>query len=555
MSDFRQTLVVAPDRLRGVTGTPTPSGPIRTAMFAPLDDDARYLAVRSRDPRFDGWFFVAVTSTGIYCRPSCPSPPARATRVRFFPTAAAAQRAGFRACKRCVPDATPGSPEWDRRADAVGRAMRLVADGVVDRDGVPGLARRLGYSERHLNRILIAEVGAGPLALARAQRAQTARILLETTDLRAAEIAFAAGFSSVRQFNETIQQVFALAPLALRSRAAGRASEAPAPHPTNAVSGAGVRGAQGARGTIALRLAYRSPFQAAKIFEFLAARAVPGVEEGDGAHYRRTLSLPHGTGIAEVSVEGTAQGYLRCLLTLDDVRDLTATVRRIRRLFDLDADPVAVKDALGDDPVLGQSVASAPGLRIPGCVDGDELAFRAVLGQQVSVVGARTIAGRLAEEHGRTLAGPSGSLTRVFPSAAVVAALKPEQLPMPGGRARAVLRLAAALASGEVSLDAGADRDSVAEQLLGIPGIGPWTVAYIRLRALGDPDAFLPSDLGVRRALESRGLPGDPRAAASMAEAWRPWRSYALQYLWSGRTTSGLNTANRRQMARKEQAA
>ena len=187
------------------------SGPSRPAVSAPLDDEARYLAVRSRDARFDGWFFVAVTSTGIYCRPSCPSPPARPARVRFFPTAAAAQRAGFRACKRCVPDATPGSPEWDRRADVVGRAMRLIADGVVDRDGVPGLALRLGYSGRHLNRLLIAEVGASPLALARAQRAQTARILLETTELRAAEIAFAAGFSSVRQFNETVQEVFALA--------------------------------------------------------------------------------------------------------------------------------------------------------------------------------------------------------------------------------------------------------------------------------------------------------------------------------------------------------
>ena len=254
--------------------TTTTSEPSRAATSALLDDAARYSAVRSRDARFDGWFFVAVTSTGIYCRPSCPSPPARPTRVRFFATAAAAQRAGFRACKRCVPDATPGSPEWDRRADVVGRAMRLIADGVVDRDGVPGLARRLGYSERHLNRLLIAEVGAGPLALARAQRAQTARILLETTALRAAEIAFAAGFSSVRQFNETIQEVFALAPTALRARSAARRG---APCAWSA-----------APGTVALRLAYRSPFQPAQLFGFLAARAIPGVEEGDLEHYRRT---------------------------------------------------------------------------------------------------------------------------------------------------------------------------------------------------------------------------------------------------------------------------
>ncbi len=523
----------------------TGSGPTRTALAEALDDDARYRAVRSRDARFDGWFFVAITSTGIYCRPSCPSPPALRTRMRFFPSAAAAQRAGFRACKRCVPDATPGSPEWDRRADAVGRAMRLIADGVVDRDGVPGLARRLGYSERHLNRMLISEVGAGPLALARAQRAQTARILLETTELRAAEIAFAAGFSSVRQFNETIQEVFALAPMALRARAAtrhtrgGRTSGSP----------------QGAPGIVALRLAYRSPFQPAQIFGFLAARAIPGVEEGDSERYRRTLNLPHGTGIAEVSCDAGAQGYLRCQLSLDDVRDLTAAVRRLRRLFDLDADPVSVADALGSDPVLGTAVRAMPGLRAPGHVDGDELAFRAVLGQQVSVAGARTVAGRLAADHGRLLGEPSGSLRCLFPSAAVIAALEPEQLPMPVSRGRAILRLASVLASGELTLDGGADRDAVTEGLLAIAGIGPWTVGYIRMRALGDPDAFLPSDLGVRRALEARGLPGDPRSAASLAEAWRPWRSYALQYLWSRPVPSGLETTNRRRAARKEQAA
>ena len=498
--------------------TTTTSEPSRAATSALLDDAARYSAVRSRDARFDGWFFVAVTSTGIYCRPSCPSPPARPTRVRFFPTAAAAQRSGFRACKRCVPDATPGSPEWDRRADVVGRAMRLIADGVVDRDGVPGLARRLGYSERHLNRLLIAEVGAGPLALARAQRAQTARILLETTELRAAEIAFAAGFSSVRQFNETIQEVFALAPTALRARSAAR------------------RGAHcawsAAPGTVALRLAYRSPFQPAQLFGFLAARAIPGVEEGDLEHYRRTLSLPNGSAVAELSGDAGAHGYLQCQLALDDVRDLTAAVRRLRRLFDLDADPVAVVAALGADPVLGPSVAAMPGLRTPGHVDGDELA-----------------------EHGRKLADAFGSLTCLFQSAEVIATLAPEQLPMPAGRARAVIALASALASREVILDAGADRDAVAERLLAIDGIGPWTVAYIRLRALGDPDAFLPTDLGVRRALEARGLPGDPRSAASMAEAWRPWRSYALQYLWSGPMSSGRDTTDRRLAAKKEQAA
>jgi AraC family transcriptional regulator of adaptative response / DNA-3-methyladenine glycosylase II len=516
------------------------NAPPRVVLSAQLDEEAKYLAVHSRDARFDGVFFVAVTSTGIYCRPSCPSPPARATRVRFFPTAAAAQRAGFRACKRCIPDATPGSPEWDRRADVVGRAMRLVADGVVDREGVPGLARRLGYSERHLNRLLVAEVGAGALALARAQRAQTARILLETTELRAAEIAFAAGFSSVRQFNDTIQEVFALAPMALRSRASARRGTKDA--------------AWAAPGTIALRLAYRAPLQASHLFGFLAARAVPGVEEGDSSRYRRTLSLPHGTAIAEVTV-GPAEGFLRCLLTLEDVRDLTAAVRRVRRLFDLDADPVAVAGALGADAVLGPAVAALPGLRAPGHVAGDELAFRAVIGQQVSVAGARTLAGQLAAEHGRKLGEASGSLSCLFPSPEAIAGLSPEQLPMPGGRARAVIALAVALGSGNLVLDAGADRDAVAERLASLPGIGPWTVAYVRMRALGDPDAFLPSDLGVRRALESRGLPGDPRSARALAEAWRPWRSYALQYLWTVPSGSGRETTGRHEAARKERAA
>ena len=513
----------------------------RAAISAPLDDGARYLAVRSRDARFDGWFYVAVTSTGIYCRPSCPSPPARPAKVRFFPTAAAAQRAGFRACKRCIPDATPGSPEWDRRADVVGRAMRLVADGVVDRDGVPGLARRLGYSERHLNRLLLAEVGAGPLALARAQRAQTARVLLETTQLRAAEIAFAAGFSSVRRFNETIQEVFAIVPMGLRARAFAR-------------SAARV-GSWAVPGSIALRLAYRPPLQAAQLFGFLAARAVPGVEDGDAEHYRRTLCLPHGSAVAEVGTDAAASGYLQCVLALEDLRDLTAAVRRLRRLFDLDADPVAVTEALGCDPVLGPSVRAMPGLRAPGHVDGDELAFRAVLGQQVSVAGARTVAGRIAAEHGRKLPDAVGPLRSLFPRAAVIAALAPGQLPVPAGRARALIRLASAIASGEVVLDAGADWDAAAERLLGIEGIGPWTVAYIRLRALGDPDAFLPSDLGVRRALEARGLPGDPRSAASLAQAWRPWRSYALQYLWAGNVNSVRETTDRRRTARKERVA
>jgi AraC family transcriptional regulator of adaptative response / DNA-3-methyladenine glycosylase II len=469
-----------------------------------LDDDACYRAVRSRDARFDGWFSVAVTSTRIFCRPSCPAVTPKRENVRFYPTAAAAHAAGFRACKRCRPDATPGSPEWNVRGDVVARAMRLVADGVVDRDGVAGLAQRLGYSERHLHRLLLAEVGAGPIALARAQRAQTARLLLETTDLKIADVAFAAGFASVRQFNDTVRTLFACTPSALRSR-------------TNRVAAPGV---------LSLRLAHRAPVDAAHVLAFLGARAVPGLEEASPDRYRRVLSLPHGAGVVEVDAD------LRATLRLDDLRDLTAAVQRTRRLLDLDADPRAVDDALGADPVLGARVRRRPGVRVPGCVDGGELAVRAVLGQQVSVACARGLAARLVARYGEPLPAPDGTLTHRFPSMHVLAAVSPGELPMPAARARTVVAVATAVAEGRVRVDAGADRDDTTAALLALPGIGPWTASYVRMRALGDPDAFLAGDLGVTRGVAALGRPSDPRAVERLSEAWRPWRAYAVQHLW-----------------------
>jgi AraC family transcriptional regulator of adaptative response / DNA-3-methyladenine glycosylase II len=491
------------------------------------DGDPRYRAMQARDVRFDGWFFVAVTSTGIYCRPSCPSVMPRRDRVRFYPTSAAAQRGGFRACKRCRPDTAPGSPEWNRRGDVVGRAMRSITDGVVDREGVAGLARRLGYSPRQLQRLLVTEVGAGPLELARAQRAETARILLETTDLRAADVAFAAGFGSVRQFNDTVRSVFGEAPTAMRDRALRAARRG-----SDAASASGDTPTGPA--SVTLRLAYRRPFPSSLLFAFLAARAVPGVEEADHHQYRRALSLPHGTAVATVSDAG--DGSMRCELRLEDLRDLTMAAKRLRFLFDLDADPAAVVEVLGGDPLLGPAVAALPGLRIPGHVDGDELIVRAVLGQQVSVAGARTLAGRLAAAHGHPLPVPVGSVTRAFPTAPALAALSPSELPLPEGRARALLRITELLAIGAIVLDPGADRDEVSAKLLDVAGIGPWTVAYVRMRALGDPDAFPAGDLGVRRALERLGLPAGERSALALAERWRPYRAYALHYLWSGLT-------------------
>ena len=472
------------------------------------DPEQCYRAVASRDSRFDGWFVTAVRTTGIYCRPSCPAITPKRTNVSFFSSAAAAQRGGYRACKRCRPNATPGSPEWNTRADVVGRAMRLIADGVVDRDGVRGLAARLGYSDRQLNRLITAEMGAGPNALARVQRAQTARLLIETTEMSFTDVAFAAGFASVRQFNDTVREVFAVSPSEMRSRR-GR-------HPVGP-------------GSVTVQLPRREPFDADSIFHFLGTRAVPGVESWDGATYSRVLTLPHGHGIVALDAVPTA---VRCELRLDDWRDLQAAVQRCRRLLDLDADPVAIDALLGADPALGPLVAARPGLRSPAHVDGTELAVRAVLGQQVSVAGARTHAARLVQAVGEPLSHPFGELTHAFPTAVAIASMDPDQLAMPRSRRAALLGLCASLANEEIVIDAGADRADMSQRLLALAGIGPWTVSYIAMRALGDPDVFMPTDLGVRHGLERLGLDGSPKGAVLAAEAWRPWRSYALHHLW-----------------------
>jgi AraC family transcriptional regulator of adaptative response / DNA-3-methyladenine glycosylase II len=477
-----------------------------------LDREACYRAVSSRDRRFDGVFYIAVHTTGIYCRPSCPARTPALRNIEFHPTAASAQAAGFRACKRCLPDATPGSPEWDVAADVAGRTMRLISDGVVDREGVEGLAARVGYTPRHLSRLLTAELGAGPLALARARRAQTARVLIETTDLTFAEIAFAAGFSSIRQFNETIREVYALAPTQLRGRRGG--------HPST--------------GTVTMRLAVRTPYAGRDLLAFLATRAVPGVEEAGDGWYARTLALPHGTATVRLDIpdhdEPGQTAFVTATFALDDLRDTSAGVERVRRMLDADCDPVAVDDVLGADPLLGPLVRLRPGMRVPGHVDGNEIAVRAIVGQQVTVAAARTIAARLTAELGKPVARPDGGLTHLFPDVATLAALDPADLPMPRSRGRALVGLCRALAEGDVVLDRGAGRDETRQALLAIPGIGPWTADYIALRALGDPDVFLPSDIGTRDALA--GLGRDPAAAADLAHAWRPWRSYAQVHLW-----------------------
>jgi AraC family transcriptional regulator of adaptative response / DNA-3-methyladenine glycosylase II len=472
-------------------------------------------AVQSKDGRFDGWFFTAVTSTGIYCRPSCPVVPPKTKHIRFYPSAAAAQQAGFRACKRCRPDASPGSPEWNVRADAVARAMRLIADGVVDREGVPGLAARLGYSTRQIQRQLQAELGAGPLALARAQRAQTARLLIETSTLPMGDIAFAAGFASIRAFNGTVREIFALTPTELRRRAA---NGQPAAH----------------HGELSLRLPLRSPFCPDNLFGHLVATGVPGVEEWRDGAFRRTLRLPAGHGVATLR---PLPDHVACQLALTDLRDLTTAVTRCRRLLDLDADPVAVCDLLAGDPVLAPLLAKAPGRRVPRTVDAAEFALRAVLGQQVSTAAARTLAGRLAAEYGEPVTDPAGGLTRLFPEPARLTGLDAAALAMPRTRRETFTRLAAALAGapdgGGIDLTAGGDWQQARDQLHELPGIGPWTVEIIAMRGLGDPDAFPATDLGVRGAAAALGLPGSPAALTARAGCWRPWRAYAVQYLWA----------------------
>ncbi len=469
---------------------------------------------------------------------------AAARNVTFHRTAAAAQAAGYRACRRCLPDATPGSPDWDVAADVAGRAMRLIADGVVERDGVEGLAARVGYTSRHLTRLLGQELGAGPLALARARRAQMARTLIETTSMPFADVAFAAGFSSIRQFNDTVRAVYAASPSQLRGRA-------PRTHRTGAVE---------------LRLPVRAPFAGDDLLVFLAAHLVPGVECSGPGWYERTLALPHGPGrvrltmpsdaggpaVSPGSPERTATGtaFVGCRLELTDLRDLGAAVERCRRLLDADCDPNAVDESLAGDPRLAPLVRRRPGLRVPGSVDGAELAVRAVIGQQISVAGAIALGAKLVSRYGEWMPveplpeesqatpadahDPDARPGRLFPRPEVLAEVDPAELPMPRARGRALVRLCRAIGDGEVALDRSGDRAEVRARLLALPGIGPWTADYVALRALGDPDVFLPTDAGVRRALARRGEEtGDQADLQSLGRTWRPWRSYALVHLWS----------------------
>ncbi len=405
--------------------------------------------------------------------------------------------------------------------------MRLIRDGIVDRDGVKGLAQRLGFSERHLHRLMTAELGAGPLALAQAQRSQTARTLLETSTLSITDIAFASGFSSVRQFNDTIRYVFDDTPSGLRSRAKRIGAQ-----PTTEKSSNGMH-------SVYLRLPVRRPFQLGSALEFLSARSLTGVESTDGKIYCRSIRLAHGYGIIRLTPStdfSSGKAVVHLDLQLSDLRDLQMAVDRCRQLLDLDADAAAIFEALHKDPVLGALVTKNPGLRVLGTVDGFELATRAIVGQQVSVLGARTIISRLVLQAGEKLTQADGKVTHLFPTPSALlelASSHPEIFSMPGRRRRALAAVAQAVEAGTIMLDIGVDRMELRQSLEVIPGIGRWTSEYVAMRVLRDPDAFMPTDLGITQAVSRLGITTDSKQLAIISDRWRPWRSYAMAHLWS----------------------
>jgi AraC family transcriptional regulator of adaptative response / DNA-3-methyladenine glycosylase II len=460
-----------------------------------LDFDSCYRAVSARDSRFDGRFYTAVTTTRIYCRPICPARTPSSRNVRFYRHAASAEAAGFRPCKRCRPELSPGDPGWDLRGDLIGRALRLIDDGAADERGVAGLATRLHITERHLHRLFVAELGVGPLAVARTKRLLLAKQLLTETRLPVTEVAFAAGFGSVRQFNATMRETYGFTPSELRATAATPLTVDVAAGPAS----------------LRLRLHRREPYDVEGVFAFLASRAIPGLEVADRTSYAR--AVPGGT----ITLT-PRRDHVALDVAVDDTRQLARVVARCRRLLDLDADPEAISEILGQTS-LGPLVAARPGLRVPGTFDGFELAVRAVVGQQISVAGARTLLGRIVAK----AAAPGG----LFPTPGQLLETDLTGLGLTNRRIATLKDLAARLAEGLIDLDGGQDPAEAVAGLLEIPGIGPWTASYIALRALRDPDAWPTGDLVLKKRMAALGIPDDH------IERWRPWRAYAALHLWS----------------------
>ncbi|HEY8038526.1 MAG TPA: AlkA N-terminal domain-containing protein [Polyangiaceae bacterium] len=472
-----------------------------------LDTDGMYRAMVSRDRRFEGQFVVGVRTTGIYCRPGCPARTPHRRNVHFYTCAAAAQADGLRPCLRCRPDASPGTPAALGTPATVSRALRLIDEGALDEAGVDELAERLGVTARHLRRLFDQHLGASPLAVARTKRVHFARKLLDETELPMTEVAHAAGFASLRRFNDAVREAFHATPSDLRRRSPG-------------VLEVGVRPG------LLLRLPYREPLAYAELLGFLAARAIPGVERVDGGTYARTITFAGGSGAIEVSRAGDARHLLLAVRAARGT-DLFAVAARVRRLFDLDADPHRIDAHLARDRRLARAVRARPGLRVPGAWDGFEIAVRAILGQQVSVAGATTLAGRLVDRFGVRVPGGGGGLTHLFPTPAALVAADVASIGLPRARAEAIRGLARAVEAGARPFDA-------VERLTRLEGIGDWTAAYVAMRAGRDPDAFPAGDLGLRRALATRrGALPSARALETISGAWRPWRAYAAMHLWT----------------------
>jgi len=478
-----------------------------------LDHDACYRALCQRDPRFDGRFFTGVKTTGIYCRPICPARTPRIENVTFYPSAAAAQEAGFRPCLRCRPETAPDLGAWRGTSNTVSRALGLIELGALDEASVDALAGRLGVGERQLRRLFQQHLGASPVAVAQTRRVLLAKQLIHETQLPMAEIAFAAGFGSVRRFNETFQALFARPPGALRR-----------------VGGAEV--SAGPQGEVSLLLRYHPPYDWLGMLAFLRRRAIPGIERVTADRYMRTVELGGVQGM--VTVETAPGNALRATVCCPKLSALPVLIARLRRVFDLAADPVPIAAHLAKDPALAPLVKARPGLRVPGAWDGFELALRAVLGQQISVAAAARLAGRLVAAHGARLAAPNGDLTHLFPTPEVLADADLTALGMPRSRAAALSAVAAAAIGDPHLFDATSGLDEAVKRLRAIRGVGEWTAQYIALRQLREPDAFPAADLGLQRAMEKRD--GCERSSSELldrAKAWQPWRAYAAQHLWA----------------------
>lgn len=477
--------------------------------------ESNYRAFASKDGRFDGRIFAGVVTTGVYCRPICPAPMPKRENVRFFPCAAAAEEAGFRPCRRCRPETSPGTPAWLGTSATVSRALRLISAGELDRKSVEEMAPRLGIGGRHLRRLFADHLGTTPVAIAQTRRTHFARKLIDETRLPMTQVALGAGFASVRRFNSAIRAAFGKSPSELRR----------AVRTNGAASG----------GEFVFKLPYRPPFDWSLVIRFLEPRATPGVESVTDDAYRRTVRIGDAPGVIEVRpVEGKSHLVLRA--RLDSSAGLLETVERTRRIFDLGADPLEIASHLRRDPLMKRLVKARPGLRVPGAWDEFELAVRAILGQQVSVKGATTLAGRLVERFGTPLEEPDGELTHVFPAPETLADADLGGIGLVAARAAAVRELSRAVCDGAVTLDSLTGLDEFCEQMTRLPGIGQWTAHYIAMRALREPDALPASDLGLRRAAGDGDKPITEAQLNGRAEAWRPWRAYAAMHLWMSET-------------------